>query len=915
MSRRLICLFCLSLSGWFSWTAQHAAIDGSGRGAWNTLSAQEVVINEFMVLNNKSLQDQDGDFSDWIELYNAGSEAVSLLDWAISDNAGKPAKWVFPDVVIPSDGYLVIFASGKDRRTVPGELHTSFSLSGSGEYLGLIRPDGSLASAYAPSYPAQQTDVSYGLYMGQPTFLARPTPGAPNSLGTLLLPPQISIPGGFKTEPFQVELTVADPALRIYYTLNGDRPTTENARLYDGPIPITTTTPLSAVTVSPDADTLMSAVVTRTYIFLQDVYQQPTAPKGYPAYWSYNSTANPADYAMDPEICQAAEYKDLMDSAMLSLPTVCIVTNPDHIFHHSTDEQTGGIYINSTKSGEEWERPASVEWYDPETDGTFQINCGLRLHGGNSRKPGNSGKHSFRISFRSGYGASKLNYPVFTEKEATGRFDHLVLRAGYNYTWIKNWEQYEIQRTRAQYIYDSFAKEVQLAMGHPSTHRRFVHLYLNGLYWGMYELCEKINNDFAQAYMGGQDEDYDVLDVNTSKQVVASDGSIDVYSKMYAAAKAVTSDRRDKNYQMLTDSAWLDLDNFIDYMLINWYIGNDDWDTNNWRAARNRVNPGKGYKFFVWDAETAKAFTDNLDINVMSKSGNPTQMMNALKKNPEFKILAADHIYRQLYNGGPLSPRGAAAIYRRLADEINLAIIGESARWGDYRKDLGETQYVYTRNDFWLPLQQELMEEFFPYRTDILLDQLKSAGLYPSNTEPPVFSRPSGVYQDTVRVGLSSENGTIYYTTDGSDPRTPYTAAVAATATAYSDSIEVTDKASFKARVRNGTVWSALAEASYEIVLPPVPDDSSSHHSGVLPLSRSVLDSWYVAGRICYDLPYDGRVAVSVYSMDGRQVAALAEQLQTAGQHDTPVLKLTPGVYVYRIRFDGQDCLGKFRQH
>lgn len=874
------------------------------------LSAQNVVINEFMVLNSKTLQDQDGDWSDWIELYNAESSAVSLQDWAISDNAGKPAKWVFPQVEIPAGGYLVIFASGKDRREVPGELHTSFSLSGSGEYLGLIRPDGSVASAYAPSYPAQQTDVSYGLYMGQATFMGQPTPGAANELGTLVLPPEISVKGGFKTEAFSVQLSVADPSLRIYYTLNGDRPTVANARRYDGPIRITTTTPLSAVTVSATEDTITSAVVTQTYIFLEDVYRQPANPQGYPEYWSYNSTANPADYAMDPDICQAAEYKDLMDSAMLSLPTVCIVTNPDHIFFHSTDPETGGIYINSTKSGDEWERPASVEWYDPAKGESFQVNCGLRLHGGNSRKPGNSGKHSFRISFRSKYGASKLNFPVFTEKEATTRFDHLVLRAGYNYTWIKNWEQYEIQRTEAQYIYDSFAKEVQLAMGNPSTHRRFVHLYLNGLYWGMYELCEKINNDFAQAYMGGQDEDYDVLDVNTSKQVVASDGSIDVYNKMYAAAKAVSSDRRDKNYQMLIDSAWLDLENFIDYMLINYYIGNDDWDTNNWRAARSRVNPGKGYKFFVWDAETAKAFTDNIEINVTSKSGNPSQMMNALKKNPEFKILAADRIYKHLFNGGPLSEEGAAAIYQRLADEINLAIIGESARWGDYRKDLGETNNIYTRNEFWLPKLQELMEVFFPERTGIVLSQLKSYGLYPSNAEPPVFSHPSGAYQDTIKVGLSSENGTIYYTTDGSDPRTPYTAQVSAAATAYSDSIEIDDKVSFKARVRNGTTWSALAEASYEVVLP-APSDPAS---GLSAPQHPGLESWYVAGSICYELPHEGRVSVEVYTMEGRQVAALAEQPKLAGRHSTPALRLAPGVYVYRIRFDGRDYLGKFRQ-
>lgn len=119
-------------------------------------------ITEFMATNDSVLDDENGDFSDWIEIYNDGTAAESLLDWALTDNAGNPNKWKFPAVTLPAKAYLVVFASGKDRRTPGQNLHTNFKLSGDGEYLALVRPDGTKATEFAPYYPPQLADVSYG---------------------------------------------------------------------------------------------------------------------------------------------------------------------------------------------------------------------------------------------------------------------------------------------------------------------------------------------------------------------------------------------------------------------------------------------------------------------------------------------------------------------------------------------------------------------------------------------------------------------------------------------------------------------------------------------------------------------------------------------------------------------------------
>ena len=128
-----------------------------------SLHAQELFITEFMASNNHTLLDQDGDASDWIELCNAGMNTVNLNGWHLTDNAGDLTGWTFPATNLPPNSFMIVFASGKNRAVAGQELHTDFSLSSSGEYLALVRPDGTVAQDFAPNYPEQIPDVSYGL--------------------------------------------------------------------------------------------------------------------------------------------------------------------------------------------------------------------------------------------------------------------------------------------------------------------------------------------------------------------------------------------------------------------------------------------------------------------------------------------------------------------------------------------------------------------------------------------------------------------------------------------------------------------------------------------------------------------------------------------------------------------------------
>lgn len=157
------------------------------------------VITEFMASNEETLVDDDGEPSDWIEIFNPTSQSLSLSGWFLTDSEDNKTRWQFPAVNLGAGDYLIVFASGENRASPGSALHTDFKLSAGGEYLALVQPDGlTVESEFSPEYPAQSTDVSYGVT--QPLvgtedpvngFFVIATPGAPNggAGGLLLLDP------------------------------------------------------------------------------------------------------------------------------------------------------------------------------------------------------------------------------------------------------------------------------------------------------------------------------------------------------------------------------------------------------------------------------------------------------------------------------------------------------------------------------------------------------------------------------------------------------------------------------------------------------------------------------------------------------------------------------------------------------
>ena len=145
--------------------------------------AASVVISEFMASNRMTLADEDGEFPDWIELYNASSTPVNLNGWYLTDAATDLNKWRIPDVTIDPKEYLIVFASDKDRVDPAAPLHTNFRLSATAEYLALVEPDGTtVAHEYTPAFPAQLTDVSFGLAQDFTTLELAPSGAAATAM-------------------------------------------------------------------------------------------------------------------------------------------------------------------------------------------------------------------------------------------------------------------------------------------------------------------------------------------------------------------------------------------------------------------------------------------------------------------------------------------------------------------------------------------------------------------------------------------------------------------------------------------------------------------------------------------------------------------------------------------------------------
>ena len=368
-------------------------------------------------------------------------------------------------------------------------------------------------------------------------------------------------------------------------------------------------------------------------------------------------------------------------------------------------------------------------------------------------------------------------------------------------------------------------------MGREAGHHRFVHLFINGVYWGTYDPTEQENNGFAAAYFGGSKDDYDVVEQGALKS-----GTMTAYNAMIAIASPIDNSK----YEQM--KGLLDVPEFADYMLLHFYLGHEDWggDINkNWYAVRNNKKNGK-FNYLPWDMENLlwSEGVDRTGVTAPASGLHPK-----LVTNPQYLLDFADRVHKAMVApDGALLPAANIARWNKWRSVMTNAIACESARWGDYRRDVHQFQPggppanypLYTWNGHWITENNRLTNIYFPARTNNVLAQLRNRGLYPSLNAAEVRNLASNVLLGSQTVAAGTEikftlptpppagttsAGTIYYTTDGSDPRVTYSGAIGATATAYvlNTPIAINATTVFKVRVRNGAIWSALNECTLRV--------------------------------------------------------------------------------------------------
>lgn len=701
---------------------------------------------------------------DWIELENLTSQSVNLGGMSITDDSRLPLKWQFPrDTFLAGNARLIVYASElnvlEPSLDENGRFHTNFSLARSGGYVALHLPDGTLVDALS-DYPEQRADVSYGRFGDQLQYFTTPTPADANSVPGIehvVSDTQFSVDRGFYRDPFTLEIRSETPGATLVFTTNGSEPSLSNGTRVDSLDP--TQPPVTNLLV--DKTTIVRArafrdgylptnIDTQTYFFVADIVKQST---------------------LSNTIKNHASWGPQLDDALLALPSVSIAS---------------GARFSEREVG------TSVEMVFPDGTEGFQIDAGLEHFGGTSLS--SSPKKSMRLSFKSKWGEGSLKYDLFGDG-AVDEFEQLLLRSGSHDTWL--WTHPD--GGRGNFLRNRWAQDRQLEMGQLAPHARFVHVYINGVYWGMHELMERPEADFMASYEGGLASDYDVINAGQ-----AVDGTLDIWRR-------IQRNEVIDNYDEL--KRYVDLENYADYMLLQFYAGNDwDWNTEqNWMSAGRRVGDPQ-FNFFSWDGDVMLRTT--AAANVINRGG-PSNLWNVnggIRQHPEFKMLLADRAQKYFFDNGMFSDERMRADFESLAAEIRLPIIAESARWG------GST---YTPT-VWESAVKWMLDRFAPIgaggRAETVIGQLRRANFFPSLDAPRFLVNGLPIREAHVtpadKIQIQSGDAPIYYTTDGSDPRLPG-GELNPKAILASDPFQLAQSTTLFARALKDGIWSAIVDGHF----------------------------------------------------------------------------------------------------
>ena len=664
---------------------------------------------------------------------------------------------------------------------------------------------------------------------------------------TVTSPPEFSAQRGFYDAAFNLNLSSAGGAA-IRYTLNGSTPSATVGTIYTGPIAISTSTIVRAIAYATNQNP--SPVITHSYIFPAAVQAQSDTPlPGWPASFATTDLNGPypADYEMDPQV--TSQYTQFT-TVLKSRPSLSLATDLPYLWH-----PTYGIYFNPNAKGSPpvdplgtlWERPVSLEWINPDGTSGFSQIAGASIDGQTSRRPHRQPKKDFRISFSSTYGTAGLDFDLFDASVPAATFSQILLHNGGS----RSWSYFDRdQRREADYINDEFARRAWLDMGNLATHGTYAHLYINGLYWGLYNVTENLTPEFLVSYLGSTPTNYDIVQANddAGNYPQATAGTVTAWNQVITDLAGITPV---DNTLYTSITGRVDAVNLADYMIHAHFIGKTDWPEQNWNAYRQITGSDTRFKFMPLANDTGlNKVTENTTVltDTIGALDVPDYVFRRLLTNPEFKQFVADRFFKHVDSAnGALATTACHDRYDALATIVDQAVIAESARWGDYIRDKypptniapkAFPAYLHSRDlanaytdpgnlvldadqKTWVNVRDSKLGSYCDDRDSTLRGQYIANGWYQMLLLAPTSSRSSGLITSGQSVTLSNPNGVtggIYYTTDGSDPRQEFGAITpGAINGANSASITISANTTIKARIYDGANWSPLLEQVFYI--------------------------------------------------------------------------------------------------
>ncbi|REK04651.1 MAG: T9SS C-terminal target domain-containing protein [Bacteroidetes bacterium] len=587
-------------------------------------SKAQIYINEFMSNNQTFVLDGFGEYSDWIELYNAGASTVNLANYALSDNPDSIRKWIFPSRTLAAGAFIRIWCSGKNILT--GTLHTNFSIDSQGETIFLSDATGTVIDNYGAVF--MPSNVSYGrLPNGSPNLvhLSTPTPAASNNVasamtGVLTDLPSFSVPGGLYPNPVSLSFTHTDPTVTIHYTLDGSEPT-EASPVFTAPLF------LQDKTSDPNFYSLIRTAYQR-YAWLPDWY--PPIGNVYKAN-IVRARAFKTGYVPGP--VQTATY--FIDPNIFgrygNLPLVSVVSDPKHLFNDTTGIYVPGLLYNppATYGNYEqgWSRPANIEMYWADGRQAFNSNFKISINGQSSTS---SPQKGLNANATTDYGENKFNYPVFENAAGPAkyirRFDKLKFRA---------WGSDRIKALFRDAYCMQFMRKTKLDY----EEYQLCIVFINGEYWGFQELRERDREGsyFEEHYLiDSKNPGFDIID-GAGNTAIEGDN---LHWNAISGFISTNSMANPANYAYAKTQ--IDMESLMLHYMFSIYLSRGDWPDQNEAKWRPRV-PGGKWKWIMWDMDNTTAHYLNpwYDMFQQTLVGNrgygPSALLNSLLQSPEFK--------------------------------------------------------------------------------------------------------------------------------------------------------------------------------------------------------------------------------------------------------------------------------------